>query len=368
MKTEEITIKFPPDDDAFFAELRKEVQGYFKSTNQNIYGNGWMYAKACGLAAIYLAGYAMPLVFELNATSVVLIYGFLGVWGVFLGVNVGHDAAHHALFQTRKYNDWAMHIFDLLGLSSFNWKNRHVSGHHVFSNIMNYDPDIQQSAVVKIFPQDRRRSFHKWQWLYMPFVYAIFIPRWVFYRDFKDVFHEQIGGFKNRPYPLFEVIKMVLFKLFYLGYLVFLPAALTGHGLMTFFLAFLTLMIAGSATIVVVLLTTHMLDDSFFPDPDEEGMMPYSWAKHQMMTTSDYATENMLVSHLFGGFNHHVIHHLFQHVCHIHYPHLTRILIDVAARHDVVYRTKKRILPAMYSHFKLLYNNGLEPDLLSHDF
>ena len=81
-----------------------------------------MYAKAFGLTAIYLAGYAVPLVFDLNATSVVLIYGFLGVWGVFLGVNVGHDAAHHALFQTRKYNDWAMHIFDLLGLSSFNWK------------------------------------------------------------------------------------------------------------------------------------------------------------------------------------------------------------------------------------------------------
>jgi linoleoyl-CoA desaturase len=368
MNTEEITIKFPPDDDAFFAELRKEVQEYFKSTNQNRYGNTRMYAKACGLAVIYLAGYVLPLVFELSAISVVLIYGFLGVWGVFLGVNVGHDAAHHALFQTRKYNDWAMHIFDLLGLSSFNWKNRHVSGHHVFSNIMNYDPDIQQSAVVKIFPQDRRRSFHKWQWLYMPFVYAIFIPRWVFYRDFKDVFYEKIGGFKNRPYPGYEVVKMVLFKLFYLGYLVFLPVALTDHGLMTFFLAFAVLMVAGSATIVVVLLTTHMLDDSFFPDPDEEGMMPYSWAKHQMMTTSDYATENMLVSHLFGGFNHHVIHHLFQHVCHIHYPHLTRILIDVAARHDVVYRTKKRILPAMYSHFKLLYNNGIEPELLSHDF
>ena len=38
---------------------------------------------------------------------------------------------------------------------------------------------------------------------------------------------------------------------------------------------------------------------------------------------------------------------------------MTKILIDVAAKHNVTYRTKKRILPAMRSHFKLLYNNGL---------
>jgi hypothetical protein len=61
----------------------------------------------------------------------------------------------------------------------------------------------------------------------------------VFYRDFKDIFYENIGGFKNRPYPRYEVIKMALFKLFYLGYLVFLPVALTDHGLMTFFFGIL---------------------------------------------------------------------------------------------------------------------------------
>ena len=234
MAQENLTIKFPPDDDQFFSDLRAEVKQYFKSTDQSIFGNSLMYIKVCGLALIYVICYALPMLFDLSAVSICFIYAFLGMWSVFLGVNVGHDAAHHALFKTRKYNDWAMHVFDLLGLSSFNWKNRHVSGHHTFSNIMNYDPDIQQSAVVKIFPQDQRRSFHKWQWLYMPFIYAIFIPRWVFYRDFKAIFHEYIGGFKNRPYPWSEVAKMVFFKFLYVGYLVFLPAAVTGHSSMTF--------------------------------------------------------------------------------------------------------------------------------------
>ena len=81
---------------------------------------------------------------------------------------------------------------------------------------MEYDPDIQQSAVVKIFPQDKTRSFHKFQWIYMPLIYAIFIPRWVFYRDFKDISFTRIGGFYNRPYPIFEIIKMLAFKFLYI--------------------------------------------------------------------------------------------------------------------------------------------------------
>ena len=51
--------------------------------------------------------------------------------------------------------------------------------------------------------------------------------------------------------------------------------------------AMVLLMVCSSLTIAVVLLTTHMLEDSYFPEPDENGLMPYSWSKHQMLTTSD---------------------------------------------------------------------------------
>lgn len=352
------TITFPPENDDFFNDLRNEISVYFKETNQSIYGNKWMYLKIATLCLVYFLVFAIPFVFQVKPWHIFISYAFLGIWGVFLGVNIGHDAAHNALFKTKKYNQWFMYIFDLLGLSSFNWKNRHVSGHHVYSNIMEYDPDIQQSPIVKIFPQDKRRNFHRFQWLYMPFIYAIFIPRWVFYRDFKDLFYKRIGGFKNRPYPISEMIKMSAFKVIYVAYMVFLPTHVSGLDLGVFIIGFILLMVCSSLTIVVILLTTHMLEDSYFPEPDENGMMPYSWSKHQVLTTSDYATESKIITHLFGGFNHHVIHHLFQNICHIHYPQLTQILKKVATKHNVPYQSKKFIMPAMYSHFKLLYNNG----------
>ena len=64
---------------------------------------------------------------------------------------------------------------------------------------------------------------YRFQWLYMPLIYAIFTLRWVFYRDFKDVMSERIGGVDNRPYPKLEVVKMVFFKLSYVALMVVLP-------------------------------------------------------------------------------------------------------------------------------------------------
>ena len=358
MNSEKIKIIFPPEDDGFFDDLKKEVNSYFKSNNISIYGNQLMYVKIILLFVIYLFTYFIPFLFNVSENQVFICYIFLGIWSLFLGVNVGHDAAHNALFKNTKYNKLFMHIFDFLGLSSFNWKNRHVKGHHKYSNIMHYDPDIQQSVVVKIFPQDKHKKFHRFQWLYMPFIYAIFIPRWIFYRDFKDIFFKKIGGFYNHPFPIKEILKMITFKISYVTYLVLIPSCLLSYELTTFIWAFLMLMISSSLTIVVVLLTTHMLEHSKFPEPDKNGIMPYSWSKHQLLTTSDYATKSFIITHLFGGFNHHVIHHLFQHVCHIHYPALTEILQKVAGKHDITYQSHRYILPAIFSHLKLLYKNG----------
>lgn len=358
MATNHLKITFPPEDDSFYADLRAEVDAHFEARGETHHGNLFMHAKV----AILVAGYLGALGVILSSTDPRVLWGcyaFLGFWGVFLGLNVGHDAVHYALFKTRAWNRWAMLVFDFLGLSSYNWKKRHIGGHHIFPNIMSYDPDIQQSKVVKIYPQDEHRSMYRIQWLYMPFIYAIFTLRWVFYRDFKDVLSERIGGVDNRPYPRREVVKMVLFKVAYVGLMVVLPWQVTGMSLGTVVTGFVLLQFCASLTMTIVLLSSHIDEHSHFPEPDETGMMPHSWSKHHMLTTSDYATESFWITHLFGGINHHVIHHLFQHVCHIHYPALTRILKRVAAKHGVPYRSTKYFLPAMYSHFRLLYKNGV---------
>ena len=181
-------ITFPPERDEFYADLRKEVSAHFKNAGHTHFGNRQMHVKVAVMFAVYFGLYACMLSASPSVEMLLVWYAMIGVWGVFLGLNVGHDAAHFALFKSRKWNKVFLHVFDLLGTNSFNWKNRHVGAHHLFPNIMDHDSDIQQSDVVKIFPKDKHRSIHKVQWLYMPVVYMIYIFRWVVYRDFKDIF------------------------------------------------------------------------------------------------------------------------------------------------------------------------------------
>ena len=108
-------ITFPAEDDGFFAELREEVNAYFKNNGKSIYGNTSMYLKIAGLLIVYMFVFSIPFIFLVKPIHIFLCYSFLGVWGVFLGVNVGHDAAHNSLFKNKKYNQWFMYIFDLLG-------------------------------------------------------------------------------------------------------------------------------------------------------------------------------------------------------------------------------------------------------------
>ena len=351
-------IQFQPESDGFYSELRKEVYGYFEKNDITTYANGAMKFKMALFFAIFFLLNASIYVFGTSPLNLAIIYSLIGIWGVFLGLNVGHDAAHNALFKKRKYNRLLIHVFDLLGTNSFNWKNRHVGAHHLYPNIIDLDSDIQQSNVVKIFPKDKHRSFHRIQFLYMPLVYMIYILRWVVYRDFKDIFTPQIGGYNNTNYPVKEIVKMLLLKSVYFFATIILPWLVLDTTLTIVIGSYLLLTVFASLTITMVLLSTHVGENANFPEPEANGVMPHSWSHHHMKTAGDFATRSFLVTHLFGGFNHHVIHHLFQNICHIHYPELTKILIRVAKKHNVEYRSVKYLVPAVFSHFKLLRNNG----------
>ena len=138
-------IKFQPESDDFYSELRTEVMNHFKTKANSTFGNKAMYIKIVLFFMVFFLSYFSIFLLGNNPAYFAVIYSFIGIWGVFLGLNVGHDAAHNALFKTRKYNRWLLHVFDLIGTNSFNWKNRHVGAHHLYPNIMDFDSDIHSS-------------------------------------------------------------------------------------------------------------------------------------------------------------------------------------------------------------------------------
>lgn len=352
------TLYFKPEKTDFFRELNSKVDAYFKNNNISFYANRAMKIKLLVMFLIYIGAYSSMLIFGENKLFLYGSYAFLGGWAVLLGLNIGHDAAHSAIFKKPKANRALLFIFEVLGTNSYNWVNRHLGAHHVYPNVMNYDSDIQQTSVVKIFPKDKHRKYHVFQYIYMPLIYMLYIVRWVLYRDFKDARSKRIGVYDNSKYPLKEVLKMVLFKLIYLIQMIVVPSLILDLSLYTTIIGFLILTVFGSLIITLVLLSTHVGEDANFPEPNSDNVLPHSWSYHQVITAADFGTESKTLNLLFGGFNHHVIHHLFPHVCHVHYPALTPILKEVAEKYELPYRSKKYLVTAVLSHFKLLKRNA----------
>lgn len=351
---------FTPEPTAFFEELRGKINEYFEKNNVSKYANRSMLIKITLFIVIYCLAYSSLYLCSNSFTMMLILYAFIGAWSVLMGLNIGHDAAHKAIFRRPRSNKRFLLVFEFLGTNSYNWVNRHLGAHHVYPNVMDYDSDIQQTSVVKIFPKDKHRFYHAFQFIYMPIVYMVYILRWVVYRDFKDAFSKKIGAFDNSNYPTRELVKMILFKVFYLIQMVVLPSIFLNISIATTALGFLILTVVGSLTITLVLLSTHVGEDANFPEPDMNNRLPHSWSYHQIITAADFSTKNKSINFLFGGFNHHVMHHLFPHICHIHYPKLTPILQETAAKYDLPYRHKKYLLAAVFSHFRLLRKNAVQ--------
>ena len=349
--------KYLKESTPFYAELTSEVKEYFASREISYKANSQMLIKISIMFAIYVFAYLSIYLIPNNTFALLGIYVFLGGWSVLVGLNIGHDAIHNAIFRKKSHNKLLSHIFDLLGTNAFNWQNRHLGAHHLYPNIMDHDADVQQTVVLKIFPKDKHRPFHIFQHLYMPMLYLLYMFRWVIYRDFKDVFSDQLGAYDNRKYPTREIWKLILFKVIYLGYIFILPSLLLDFSLLVMGLAFFLMTVSGSLVIMMVLVSTHVGEDANFPEPDENNTLPYSWSYHQVITACDFGTQSWILNHMLGGFNHHVIHHLFPYICHVHYPQLTPILQRKAVEYGIPYRQKETLIKAMFSHFKLLYQN-----------
>lgn len=59
---------------------------------------------------------------------------------------------------------------------------------------------------------------------------------------------------------------------------------------------------------------------------------------HEMKTTADFARNNRLLCWYVGGLNFQVEHHLIPRVCSIHYPAISPIVEEVAAKYGIPYQ------------------------------
>ncbi len=351
-----------PGADDFFKKMRLEV-------NETVLKNSSLYVlnvvKSLGLLAVFFLFYACILIFGNQTPFLFLFYILSGITMIVLFINAFHDAAHGALFKKPKHNEWFLYVLELFGSNHWLWMRRHISLHHAYPNVPDWDVDIKQSDIIRIFPNSPLFNYHKYQHIYMWFIYPFYSLNWLYIRDFKDFFGTKDNYVKKvvDKIPRQEVYRLFAAKIINLVYLLFIPMMLLSQPWYIVLFAWLSMHLCGSALGVVALVSTHVDEDAHFPHADEDGNLSDTWVMHQMIVTKDFSTESKLANFLYGGFTHHVAHHLFPAVGHTYYPYITPIIRRYAEEYGLPY-TSYPFYHAVRSHFRMLKNKGVKENIL----
>ncbi len=343
----------------FQKTLKQNIDQYFSDTGQSKKANALMAFKVTFFIIWMITGY---LVLFTAQTFLQTLVGYLlsGTGALLTVITVGHDASHKALSRHPKVNQLFSHTWCLLGLSHYLWEAKHHHAHHSFTNVINYDQDISQTALIRMNPADTFRWYHKYQRYYVPFLYLVFGFFAVTYREFKLYFVKLYGNTYSR-HGIKLLITIILMKVFYFGLNLALPLMLIPIPAWQVVLAFAIMIAMAGLYIVLVLAVPHINHHATFVEPPQSGKLDSDWYSHALDVTIDSSPSSRVISWFTGGLNTHTIHHLFPTICHIHYRQLTTILEQTAKEFGLNYK-KEHFVTLIIDHFKFLADLGARPD------
>lgn len=347
-------------EEQLFLQLKKEVQAAVRDLAP--YRQLQITLKAILFPVLYLFTYITALNFGSDIVILYTCYFFLGLLLVLNFLNLIHEAVHGTLFRNKRLNNWYVHFFDLMGANSYIWKIRHTRFHHNYPNIMGWDTDFEQSPIARVFPHGPFSSMHKYQHIYLPLIYPLYLLNWLLIRDFKDFFSRKQIIWKAVTIPRIEYVKLFLFKAIFLGYTIILPTLFLDISWEEAVTAFLIMVFTASIISLLVLLSPHASTESDFPVPDEHGKMPTPWFMHQLSCTNDVKEDNWFIRFFMGCFNYHIAHHLFPSVNHVYYPEITQIIQRFADKNNLPYR-QFPLATSLKNHYLLLKNNAFHENI-----
>ena len=354
-------LRFDRKIDAdFYKTLRERVNGYFEANNISRTANAAMVVKTITLIAMYF----VPYYFIITGT-VSSALPFLGLWLVMglgaagIGFSIMHDANHGA-YSTNKYVNMALgQLMNILGANSSIWKLQHNVLHHSFTNIDGADGDINAPSFLRFSPHQQVRPIHKYQHIYAWFLYGFMIILKVLYTDFTQAFHfRKTRLVKTRKEFMSLLMKISFWKVVYFGIFLVLPLVVLPISNWLIILGFFLMHYVVGMAMAVIFQAAHVMPETEFPLATEAGNVENNWAVHQMVTTTNFAPNNKLLSWYVGGLNYQVEHHLFPTICHIHYSEISKIVKETAQEFGVPYNTIGTFRRTIAEHARMLYMLG----------
>lgn len=345
----------------FHRVLRKKVNAYFKENNISKFGNNQMRFKTIFMIALYFVPFIVILTGSVTQTlPFIFLWVLMGLGGAGIGLSIMHDANHGSLFKSRKLNDLLGLTMNLIGSNAYVWKLQHNVLHHTYTNVEGTDDDINFPVIFRFSPSQKKYWFHRFQHIYAWLLYAMMTLFRVFVSDFTRLNkYYKMGVVSSKKVYRQELIKMTLWKMFYVAYVIVLPILIVPVSPWLIIGSFLIMHAMIGFILAVIFQPAHVNPLMEFPKPDNTNTMPNSWAVHEMLTTTNFAPKSRLFSWFIGGLNYQVEHHLFANICHVHYKKLSKIVKETAQEFNLPYHSEKTFVKALWEHAMFLRKLGM---------
>jgi len=350
------TVKFSrKDPELFFQTLRERVNQYFEQNNIKKTGNGHMHRKTIAMFAMYFVPFAIILSQVLPDWTAIVLYFLMGIGVSGIGLSVMHDANHGSYSGRSWMNGLMSKSMDIIGGSSFTWKVQHNFLHHTYTNIYELDEDIDDKPFLRLSPHGKLKKYHRFQHIYAMFLYCLATMSWILMKDFKQMLHYHREGLTEKCgfTPTRETIRMIISKTLYILYVVVLPIAL-GVAWWAVLIGFILMHMVAGLLITVIFQLAHVVEGPQHFTPERTGTMENTWAIHQLKTTANFCRNNRLITWFVGGLNFQIEHHLFPHICHVHYKKISEIVKKTAQECNLSYFEHPTFGKAVASHLKVL--------------
>ena len=346
----------------FQRALKSRVRAYLATQPAGRKATGFMWFKVVFYLCAWWGTWAQVALVQHSLPVDLALIVALSTLTMATAYNVSHDAVHGTISERPWVNELLFQLtFNIFGPNAYLWRLRHAVMHHMCVNIPGLDFNIEASDILRFSPTQKWRPMHRYQHLYAPFAYLVFTMHWIWVKDFQMLRLSRIGNVAQIEHTPRRVLEIVFWKLVHVVLMFVLPVMVGGYSIGTVLAGYVIWQALGSFQFVLTFTGSHLNRGLVFVERDDAGRVPHSFYEHQLHTSMDFHPESGVLTFLIGGFNAHIAHHMFPHICSVHYPKLTPIIRRTALEFGLPYR-QTTLARLFVDHFRYLAELGIDPD------
>jgi len=291
----------------------------------------------------------------------ILLLFLSGIMWTCIGFCVMHDGSHSALSKNPFVNWFPIMIWSNLSLWNHTaWMLHHVYGHHSYTGLGSMDPDLNYNILVKSKDQKIKEygNLYKYQHIY-GWIILFLLPNQLLsvalnYRFFNKVFNLDWLDLKKHQKTYVNIINMV-------SIVIMFGIPMYMYGVLVSIIMNIAYLTGAGSIFFLIILPNHdsmIVHNNLQSIKIQNPELLKDWSIQQIVSSANFSNSDSLIdkiiTHLFGGMNYQIEHHLFPTVCHIHYPEISRIVRKICNKYKIPYVSRKNIFECIKEHYQLL--------------